>query len=854
MPPSTDRPRTGREFLAGGGEIGANMRARDWSTSALGPVEGWPQSLRTAVSILLGSPEALQLFWGPKLVLLYNDATRPIMGQRHEVCFGEPALEIWPEVREYLGGLLYGVMATGVATSTKHGLMVTERNGFLEEQYFTWSYSPIRIEDGSIGGVFQVARETTDEVLGDRRQRVLHALSTLPQAATPEAACADAMGCLLAADIPFALTYLSSGVEDRARLVAVSGMDAGLAQSPTSIDLSASASLGSWPLVEARQRRGPLDVPDLVARFGPQVARGWTVAPHAARILPLPGAEPDTPHGFLVVGLGAGLEVDAPYLEFLSAVATQMGTNLTQLHAGAVARDNARMLAALRQSDDVHSADLKLLFDQAPIGMALMRGPEHTYEYANDAYLALAGGPDLVGRTAREAFPAGTTQEEAHERLATVYRTGQSLTTKEVPTPSQRHEKGFVTSMLAPFRSKDGTNQGVLSVVVDVTQTVQARHRLEGLAAELSVADRRKDEFLAMLGHELRNPLAPIATAVELMKLREGTRSEVELAVIERQVGHLSRLVGDLLDVARIAQGKIELNRHVLEVAQIVDTAVEMASPLFEARRHQVKVTVPRTGLAVDADAGRLAQVLANLLTNAAKFTPPGGHLAVTATLDGAEAVLVVEDDGMGIAAELLPRVFDLFVQNARPLNRAEGGLGLGLALARNLVALHGGTIAAHSDGAGRGSRFTVRLPCTTRPASLRTPIAMRAPSATKRVLVVDDNEDSANLLADLLREEGHEVAVAYDGAQALTLLAGFAIEVGVLDIGLPVMNGYDLARAIRELPRARGSRLIAVSGYGQTRDRERGREAGFDAFFTKPLAIEKLLAEIARREPANEA
>lgn len=365
-------------------------------------------------------------------------------------------------------------------------------------------------------------------------------------------------------------------------------------------------------------------------------------------------------------------------------------------------------------------------------------------------------------------------------------------------------------------------------------------------------ANRAKDEFLAMLGHELRNPLAPIVTALQLMKLRGETRTNREQEIIERQVEHLVRLVDDLLDTSKITRGKVRLDRREVDLGGIVAKAVEIASPLFEQRNHTLSVDVPRQGLWVDGDETRLAQVIANLLTNAAKYTQPGGTVSLHAWREGAEVVLQVKDNGIGMSSELLPKVFDLFVQGYRTSDRTQGGLGIGLALVRNLVALHGGSVVALSEGEGRGSELVVRLPALEQVPSLDAS-PRQGGSATgptrgtksRKVLPVDDNEDAAELLALMLTNAGHEVVVAPDGPQALSLLEGFSPEVAVLDIGLPVMDGYELASRLRERLPASPPRLVAVTGYGQDNDRERSKAAGFEIHFVKPLDSARLLAAI---------
>lgn len=402
-------------------------------------------------------------------------------------------------------------------------------------------------------------------------------------------------------------------------------------------------------------------------------------------------------------------------------------------------------------------------------------------------------------------------------------------------------------------------------IIRDITD----RRRTEEALRE---ANRRKDEFLALLGHELRNPLAPIVTALHLMKLRGESAIEPERAVIERQVQHMNRLVDDLLDVARITRGKIELRREPVELWTVVARAIEMASPLLEQRSHHLTVDVPRDGMVVEVDQVRFAQVLSNLLSNAAKYTDPGGHIAISAACADDEVTVTVTDTGLGIRPEILPKLFEPFVQADRTLVRAQGGLGLGLALVKSLVALHGGRVSAKSEGLQRGSEFTVTIPAMVggRPAAgtvskpksqpgsgpgpgpgpedeprVQPRPAVEVPARKKRVLIVDDNPDSADLLAETFLVLGQETAVAYDGPQALACVQSFTFDVALLDIGLPVMDGYELAGRLRELTGARRVLLIAVTGYGQEADRERSRTAGFDAHFTKPIDIDRLVAMV---------
>ena len=357
---------------------------------------------------------------------------------------------------------------------------------------------------------------------------------------------------------------------------------------------------------------------------------------------------------------------------------------------------------------------------------------------------------------------------------------------------------------------------------------------------------RAKDEFLAMLGHELRNPLSPIVTALHLLRMR---RPDVdrEYAVIERQVHHLTGLVDDLLDVSRITRGKIQLKRQTVELRDVIDQAVEMSAPLFEQREQRLQVDAPAAGCAVVGDRARLAQVVSNLLVNASKYTPPGGSVWLTLSHDAADVVLRVRDTGRGLSTDLLPRVFDLFVQGPRAIDRQEGGLGVGLTLVKQLVHLHGGSVHADSPGPEQGSTFTVRLPVAA-VAPQRQPAESRASNSSRslRVLIVDDNADALEMLSTLVRTWGHQVMAVDDTSAALARGVAFRPEIALLDIGLPVMDGYELAAALRERLYPARPMFIAVTGYGQSHDLQRSLSEGFAAHLVKPIDADQLERALA--------
>jgi PAS domain S-box-containing protein len=386
----------------------------------------------------------------------------------------------------------------------------------------------------------------------------------------------------------------------------------------------------------------------------------------------------------------------------------------------------------------------------------------------------------------------------------------------------------------APIRDMHGAVLGVVLVFRDITERrAQEQERL--------LADRRKDEFLAMLAHELRNPLAVLGSGIQVLRHATDRRLAGDTAgrvgeAMERQIGQLSRLVDDLLDVSRITLGKLELRRSPVRLESVLQQAADTALPAIQARGMDLRLSPPPAPLVVSADVARLSQVFGNLLSNAAKFGNRGGRVLVTSEADAGHAVVRVQDDGIGIAPNLIGSVFDLFVQADRSLARSQGGLGVGLAIARLITELHGGRIEARSEGVGRGSEFTVRLPL----ASDESPPAGAAAahgSASRRILIVDDNRDAAETLAAMLEMAGHEVRVALDGEAGLRLGDAFRPQLVLLDIGLPGMDGYETARRLRERPATREALIIAVSGYGSEADRRRSREAGFDYHLVKPIA-----------------
>ena len=1244
---------SGVDVLSGGGEMGALARQVDWRQTAVGPPESWPQSLRTAVSMLLESKFPMLLCWGPDFIQFYNDPFRPILGARKHPALGRSTRDTFAEAWHIIGPLFEQVMA-GTAVGFDDMLVPLDRNGFLEECYFVYSYSPFRVESGNVGGVLVTCTETTGRVVAERRLHTLRELAS--QAAQPQTvddAWAGA-ACVLAAnaaDLPFALLYALEENGGAARLVGppTAGWSPAVITADAAIPDVAPSDPGSWPLFDPVAAPVEKIVDDVRRRFGDRAGAAWPEPVERALVLPIRRPGLPAPYGFLVAGLSPRLSFDDHYRDFLSLVGDQIATaianarayaeerqrtealleldrqktaffsnvshefrtpltlllgpiedalarspraltgselelvhrnahrllrlvntlldfsrlearrmqavfvetdlaaltretasafqslmeragltfeidcpplafpvvvdttmwekillnllsnafkftqqggvsvqlrqrddsielivrdtgagippgdlphvfdrfhrvegtpartfegsgiglalvrELVRLHGGIISAqstvgqgssftvtipasgsrvaqdsraartgdhtpspyideasrwsgataqgvtsgegaaeggssgpvparilvvdDNADMrdyvrrllrphwtvdvaangrealkhiagnvpdlvisdvmmpemdgmellrqlraseetrgipfillsarsgeesaveglsagaddyvvkpfsarelvarartqleVAQLRRETAAQNDRLLTLIDMAPAAIAVVRGPDHVYELANEGYLRLVGRQDVVGKAGRAVLPE-LVEQGIWTLLDRVYETGQPYLAHELRVELDRLgsgvlDEGFFNFVLQPLKDARGRTEGVLIHAVEVTGLVRGRRSLDDARKIAESANRAKDEFLAMLGHELRNPLAPILTALQLMRLRGEIGAEKERDVIERQVRHVVRLVDDLLDVSRIARGKIELKREHVELATVVAKAIELTSPLIEQKQHALTVDVPAQGLAVHGDPTRLQQILFNLLNNAAKYTEPRGRIAITAARLGDEIEIRVRDSGMGIDPAMLPDIFGLFVQERQALDRSQGGLGLGLAIVRNLAELHGGRAAVSSGGRGLGSEFIITLPASLAAApapTAPTRALERSPSAAMmRVLVVDDNEDAASFLAEALRIEGFQTQTAADGPSAIRVAGTFAPHVALLDLGLPVMDGYELAEHLRRSSAA--PVLIAVSGYGSKGDQDRSVASGFASHLVKPVDLDELVARL---------
>ena len=485
-------------------------------------------------------------------------------------------------------------------------------------------------------------------------------------------------------------------------------------------------------------------------------------------------------------------------------------------------------------------------------------GSDWRYRFVNRLYGAWFRSPpeEAIGKTTDEVL-GKEMMEVGRPYMERALRGEEVHFEAQAPYPGGAR---WVNADYVPDFDASGKVAGFGVLVLDITQRKlaedavrQSEARLKEANLALQAADRRKDEFLATLAHELRNPLAAIRNAAAILTAMESSNPEARWVpeVIDRQLAQMSRLLEDLLDVSRIAHDKLALRRQRVELSEVVNNAIETCGPHLDAGRHAIEVALAGP-ISLHADPVRLEQVFSNLISNAAKYTPAGGHIRVTGERRGDEVAISVRDDGVGISPEMLPRLFQIFSQDERALERSQGGLGVGLSLVRGLLGLHGGRIEAKSDGIGKGSEFTVHLPLIVESESgslsPRAGAEAKAVAAKCRVLIADDARDSADSLAVILAMKGHETHAAYDGEEAMTAAARLRPDVVILDIRMPKRNGYEACRWIREQPWGKAMVLIALSGWGTEDDRRRTEEAGFDHHLVKPVAPDVLFALIASR------
>jgi signal transduction histidine kinase/CheY-like chemotaxis protein len=720
--------RSDDDQLLGASEMAGRVRALDWSRTPLGPIEGWPAALRIAAGICLSSRFPMFVWWGPELINIYNDSHVPIHGGKHPWALGRPAREVWADVWHDVGPQAELVMQEGMATWNERVYLRTDRNGFPEDTWFTWSYSPIRDDSGEIRGLFCACTEDTARVLAERQLDALAREQRLAQARDK---------------FLLKLDDATRRLSDAAEITMASA---------TLLGRHLQADRCAYADVEEDQ-----DTMNLTGNY----CRSGEVASIVGRMR---------------------------FRDF--------GEEVLQLM-----REDRPFVA-----DDVDS-------HQPPVG-------------------------NPAGNLA--AYHATQIQAVV---CAPLHKDGKFVAAMAVHSRTPRiwlpHEVELV--QLVAQRCWESLQRG------------RVTRDLQDTAAALQDADRAKDAFLATLSHELRNPLAPLQNAAHLLRRARdsGTPPPVSLhEMMERQLNHLVRLVDDLLEVSRISRGTMVLRKERVSAAAIARNALETSDPLIRSAGHKVEVQLPATPLWLEGDQVRLAQIVANLLNNAARYTEDRGRIVLDVRREADRALFSIRDNGIGISAEALPQMFEMFYRGEVAGGRSHAGLGIGLALARRLARMHGGEIEARSAGSGQGSEFILRLPLA-RDQSSAAPETLKHGSGPLpgRILVVDDNRDAADSLSLLLKSLGADVRVARDGVQALEEFSAYHPSVVLLDIGMPVMDGYEVARRIRAREPERATVLVALSGWGAERDRRLAEEAGFDHHLVKPAdlgTLESLLATLA--------
>jgi PAS domain S-box-containing protein len=916
-------------LLNASGEIHALLCETEWLRSPLGDPAGWPGPLRTVLELMLNSNAAMFLVWGEQRIFLYNDAYLPVLGAKHPQALARPMRESWTEVWDEIAPLLDRAYQGESLRFTRHPFAIM-RNGGMEQACFDFSYTPVYVDKGKVGGALCILTEVTQQVHAERAlQQQAEQLQQLFENAP------GFMALLRGPEHCFELankTYrqLIGGRDPGGkplRAVLPELADQGFFELLDKVFASAEPYIGRRVPVRLQRVPGaPLEERwvDFIFQpvFGHDDAvsgifvQGNDVTEHVEsetrckrerdRLNALLEA---VPTGILIADASGRLVRGNREMERIWGANYPMSANWQEYAAykGWWADGSARhgkpleagewpMARALRGEEDtralvaiepfgqpgarrtvlitaapIHDADGGVdgalvaqvdISEQVRTEAALRESeikfraianaiphlvwsclPDGTHDFFNDRwyeYTGLAAGPAETERWPEIVHPDDL--ERAHQLWQQALASGEPY---EIEYRLRYHPTGEYRWCLTRAVAVHGADGQLIRWLGTVTEV----HEQRLSADELRRASAKKDEFLAMLAHELRNPLAPIKAAADLLKLAGGDSRRLSQAagIIDRQVRHMTELVDDLLDVSRVTRGLVELDKRPLDMNSVVAGAVEQVRPLIEARRHLLQVRTGAGQAPVCGDHTRLVQVLVNLLTNAAKYTPQGGSIEVDLRVEHGAVQLAVTDNGSGIEPSLLPCVFDIFTQGVRTPDRTQGGLGIGLALVKSLVALHGGQVQARSEGPGRGSVFEVTLPLLAEPApAAGKPAADGSGARTsggRRILVVDDNADAATSLGELLAALGHEVCVRFDGKSALDEIGVFGPEVLVLDIGLPDIDGYELARRLRGEPVTAAARYLALTGYGQAHDRTLARAAGFDHHFVKPVDIAALQA-----------
>jgi PAS domain S-box-containing protein len=807
-------------IFAGDGCVRLLLRAYDWSQFPFGAPERWPPLIRRTIGMVLAAEAPMSFFWGPQQLYFYNDAYLAVLADKHPAALGRPFWESWLEVQEAFSPVLNEALA-GKACNLSDVRFRLQRNGLIENAYFTYSLLPIFDADGAVIGILNPAVETTDAVMMHRGQEFQLQLSDQVRGlAGPSEVIAKASEMLG--------QYLGVGRVAYAS-VDEAGVTVNVAQDWNNGSLPPIPNDNLYlddfgPLIAGLVREGkPLILPDVKAdpRSAAFAAAYERFGVRAVLALPLMKggrlrALLNVNHGEVRHWTRADLDVVVGMLDRTWSAA-----------------ESAHAQCALRRERDQTS----YIFDSMTEGFALLDKDWRVVRMnAEGLRLTQQSGEQVIGRSHWELWPDLAGSEV--ERLYRQVMADRQSALIEIPYALHGHERIWMEVRAHPAL------EGGLALFF---RNITARKQVE---EQLKDADRRKDEFLAMLAHELRNPLAPIGAAAELLQIAKLDEARIRQTsqIIGRQVRHMTSLIDDLLDVSRVTRGLVELQLERLDIHHVVTEAIEQITPLIRRRRQHLALELTPHPALIEGDRKRLVQVLSNLLNNAAKYTQEEGHITLTTGVHEEQVLVHITDDGIGMAPDLAARAFELFTQAERSSDRSLGGLGVGLALVKSLVELHGGTARCESAGQGLGSRFTVCLPrigmgegaLTAAPDAAA---ARRNAGRRLRIMVVDDNVDAAATLALLLESHEHEVTVAHHAYEALERCKADPPDVVLLDIGLPDIDGIEVARRLRLQPETANTMLIAVTGYGLPKDIEATTAAGFDHHLVKPVDLEKLCA-----------
>ncbi|MGX4642592.1 hybrid sensor histidine kinase/response regulator [Massilia sp. SYSU DXS3249] len=927
-------------FLDNGGKSGQRIRDTDWSAHPVGPVDGWEPALRTGLGIVLSSSFPTFLAWGEELAFFFNDTYVPMLGQRSEWALGQPYARVWPEVWDALSPTLAQVQA-GESFFFENYATTLERNGYPEQAWFTFSYSPLRDELGEVRGVICTVVEVTDKIEAlarhkEAEERLAMSLEASGNIGTwsvdletyatyvdgrfarlfqMDAALArsgkeltrftdmihpddrpqvlDAINAAIRQETLYDIEYripqrsgVDAWVNARGKVYAdpatgkrrFAGIAVDISERKTAeLALLATERLATAASLHAEESRRRLDAlleaapvgivyVDMEGRllmsnaanrniWGDYEApanvdeyagwKGWwpsdgrRLVPQEWPVARALGGD-DTSEAIVEIE-----PFGSPGVRKTILVRAQALRDASGAVVGGVAAnmDITAQVAAERALKD-SERKFRNITNVIP-QMVWSVNVEGTEDYVNERWHAFTGCSQIqfAGNGWRQVIHP----DDLPQVLAAWKRSFADNTPFEIEHRLVHHADGYrwVLNRALPCTDALGTVTHWMGTLTDI-------HDQKAGEEELRAAARRKDEFLAMLAHELRNPLAPISNAAQLIAMANPADRRIRQSseVITRQVRHMTELVDDLLDVSRVTRGLVTLEREAVGVRAIVLGAVEQARPLVEARGQQLSLALEDADLCIDGDRTRLVQVVSNLLNNAAKYTPQGGAIALAVRGHAGQVTIAVADTGIGIAPDVLPLVFELFTQAERTPDRSQGGLGLGLALVKSLVQLHGGQVEAKSEGLGKGSTFSITLDVVEDPAAAPAPDpasgeGMGGAHGGRRILIVDDNVDAAESLGDILSAFGHTVSTANTPHAGLAFAAGDWPDVFILDIGLPDIDGYELVRRLRALPEARPALYVALTGYGQAHDKVLSLSAGFDHHFVKPVDLGSLTAVI---------